>query len=384
MRFYDFDNDGNLDAIVNVYPEPESKIKGYEDVNMLFWGRSDGGFDLDTNFLSKGYRGKGETIVVADFNNDGLLEIFIPQYTRDASQYSRNLLFKNLGGRKFVEAAVESGLVGDSIPPTPEAAQSLDLNNDGCIDLYTNNLIFFGDCKLNFTDKTRTLGLPGTFEEGAMFYDYDNDGDLDFISLHPNLGPSLYENNHLVFTKKEFFPKKEYRESYGISTGDVNGDGFDDVLIAGGFPGDAKPPILLIYTPTGYKELSLNIGNYKQWSDLVLITDLDYDGAEDIVARVGDQRIVLINPNSPKEFIDFSFLGGGNKNQQGRIVDVKYSNKVTKRFVIDGGSGYMANKTYNLHIPNNTGDIVNITVYCSKTNPRTIAAYSGALVADCN
>ncbi len=54
----------------------------------LFFGSAAGTFGQDTTFGMQyvaadgpGFRGRTETIVVADFNNDGTVDIFLPTYT---------------------------------------------------------------------------------------------------------------------------------------------------------------------------------------------------------------------------------------------------------------------------------------------------------------
>ena len=186
MRIADLDNDGILDAIANVYSNSE------QSAILLFWGKGDGTLVKDEAFERAQYKGFGETIVVADLNNDELIDVFIPQYTRTEGDqlgpvgpFPRNLLFRNLGNRKFEEVGVEAGIsTGSSL--RPEGAQALDLDQDRLIDLYSGGSFFRNLGNFQFGDISEFLGLPGTFDEGITFFDFDNDGDFDFFTHSPS------------------------------------------------------------------------------------------------------------------------------------------------------------------------------------------------------
>src|SRR5256885_1117742 len=68
---------------------PRSTLFPYTTLfRSLFFGNADGTFTQDTTFGMQyvapdgpGFRGRTETIVVADFNNDAAVDIFLPTYT---------------------------------------------------------------------------------------------------------------------------------------------------------------------------------------------------------------------------------------------------------------------------------------------------------------
>src|SRR5262245_44221181 len=80
----DLHGSGLPDVISGVYSPTNVNSYAY-----LFQGGSNGAFSLDTAFGaqytspagSTGFRGRTETVVVADFNNDGAVDVFLPTYT---------------------------------------------------------------------------------------------------------------------------------------------------------------------------------------------------------------------------------------------------------------------------------------------------------------
>lgn len=359
IRFADFNNDGFLDAIANVYTEDPTQ--GYVQ---LYWGDGAGKFIIDTNFSLNNYQGFGETIVVADFNNDNYLDIFIPQYKTATREISRNLLLKNIKNKQFEEVAVAAGVAMGAAKP--EGAQAVDYDQDGLIDLYAAGSLFKNNGNLNFSDVTALVGLPGVFDEGAKFFDQNNDGILDLIIHHPLYGPRIFLGGlNGKFTELTgVFPSEFFKASYGINVGDVNGDSFDDILIAGGLAQDGSnaAPRLWLYKDGKYQSenfIEPDLG----WSDLVSFGDLDNNGSLDIVLRYGG-NMIFFNEQVPEKFIKIDIRGGGLKNQQGRVAKAYLPNGKIKAMVVDGGSGFMSNQPYQLLIPNNFDAPINFNIHC--------------------
>jgi hypothetical protein len=269
VRFADFNGDGIPDVISSVYTPTNVESTSY-----LFLGNADGTFTQDTTFGMQyqgpggpGYRGRTETIVVADFNNDGTVDVFIPVYTYlDAAHdisgvpyyvgpgappnvYNalQNFLLLNDGTGKFVERAVAagvsmhstlSGITPASTDPEgnqPEGAQAVDFNMDGLIDLYVGGHLFINqgvdaDGVPHFKDMAAAMGLtqeilrsPPTWannaqnalpahdlvtDEGAKFLDWNNDGRLDLLLYRWDWG-TAHGERLFEFDGQKFIERKQ-------------------------------------------------------------------------------------------------------------------------------------------------------------------------------
>ena len=385
IRFADFDNDGILDAIANVYSDDsaDSFIK-------LLWGKGSGQFEMDNTFSIPGYRGYGETVVVADLDNDGFLDIIIPQYkkTGSANLFSRNLLFRNNRNRTFTEMAIAANIV-NTLENYPEGAQAVDFNEDGLIDLYLGGSLLINRGNFVFEDVTRSIGLPGSHDEGIKFFDYNLDGHFDLLIHDASEKPRLFINKNGKFaeTASDVFPNEYFDSSYGVNVGDFNGDGYDDVLLGGGFGAEDLSGISIYSAPRLY--LNLNGKFVRQdliseglgWSDLVSFGDMNNDGALDIIVRYGGIKLIL-NDNIPNRYVKLTVLSGGIKNQHGRTVKAKWPDGRIKALVIDGGSGYLSNQPYTLLIPNDKNENIVFDIYCSR-KIITLSAKEGEYVRDC-
>ncbi|MEO2020549.1 MAG: CRTAC1 family protein [Pirellulaceae bacterium] len=139
-----------------------------------------------------------------DFNNDGLLDLFVPSYQigvqHVAADYiglpekaARDHLYQNMGKGQFKNRAAELNLTRTT---QPMGCNFGDLDNDGFLDFYLGtgypqyialmpNLMFYNERGKGFSDVTTTGGF-GHLQKGhgVSFADLDNDGDQDiFIQI---------------------------------------------------------------------------------------------------------------------------------------------------------------------------------------------------------
>jgi hypothetical protein len=104
------------------------------------------------------------------------------------------------GAYQFIESSGTAGLDNPSGSSRPEGAQFVDVDGDGDVDLYAGGTLFqnvstAAAARFNALDSLASgIGLPASLDEGAMFFDYDLDGDFDLVVAYSNEGVRIWEN----------------------------------------------------------------------------------------------------------------------------------------------------------------------------------------------
>jgi len=267
----DVNNDGLLDLFVvnymswDVHKEPDCKYgdrpeychpKFYKPLpNQLFLNNGNGAFsDVSAQWGIRGQLGKGMGAAIADYDGDGLPDIFV------ANDKLFNFLFHNKGNGRFEEVASESGV---ALPEQGEPISGMgvdfrDLNNDGLPDIALAALqgetfpIYQNNGNGEFTDITAKSGMALLSHPMSGYStniaDFDNDGWKDiFVSRGDVQSLSMasvhsVEQNNTVFqnlsgvkwsalTGEAGFDAQPPRRHRGAALGDFNHDGKLDIVV---------------------------------------------------------------------------------------------------------------------------------------------------------
>ncbi len=217
------------------------------------------------NIIDYTYLYNGSGVGVADFNNDGLQDVFF------AGNMVKNRLYINEGDLKFRDISDQSGISQHNRWCT--GVSIVDINSDGYQDIYVSaadiyygkngiNLLYINNGDLTFTEMASNYGIADTaYSTQGAFFDYDKDGDFDLYVLNNwqnrysqnNARPKVvdgsspsndtfYKNEgmgpdgHPIFTNytKEAGITIE-GHGLGIAISDINLDGWPDVYVANDF-----------------------------------------------------------------------------------------------------------------------------------------------------
>lgn len=271
--WFDYNNDGLLDLLVTNYLDwsfGTSKVCGddgkrlscspslYSGLpNLLFRNNGDGTF-TDVSGLTgiAEHIGKGMSVAVADFDDDGFLDVFV------ANDQARNFLLKNVEGQKFTEIGVEAGVAysEDGLPLSSMGVDFRDLNEDGRPDLIVTAL--GGETFPLYLNSGHGLFESSSYPSGLGFqtlrmsgwgvgaYDFDNDGHKDLFTANSHVsenadfyGRDRYRQTNALFrnlgngrfenvTPQAGSALRIAAAHRGCAFGDLNNDGRIDVVVS--------------------------------------------------------------------------------------------------------------------------------------------------------
>jgi hypothetical protein len=234
--------------------------------NLLFHNNGDGTFTE----VSKGTDiqralGKGLGVVATDVNNDGLMDLFV------ANDTVQNFLFMNRGKGQWEEVGLpaEVAFSANGQPRSGMGVDAADFDQDGLQDLFVANVdqemfsLYRNRGSESFADVAYVNGVAQATRLlsgwGLKFFDYDNDGQIDLLLAngHPddmieNYSTQVKYKEPLLLFKNDGGKLRDvskgagpaFERSYparGLAVGDFNNDGKLDVLIAN----NGAAPLLL-------------------------------------------------------------------------------------------------------------------------------------------
>jgi len=204
----DIDNDRDTDIIV------ANDMTG----NFLWLNDGKGHFEEMGLMAAMAYSQHGEEQgsmgpELGDFDNDGLLDLYITAYQDQLGPF-----YRNLGDGFFEDITTQTGAGAGTVSSVTWGSAILDFDQDGYRDLFVAcghlqpnvesyddrttydqlNKLYRNDGHGKFIDVSNQSG-PGLqvklSSRGAAFDDFDNDGDVDIAILNSGSAPTLLKND---------------------------------------------------------------------------------------------------------------------------------------------------------------------------------------------
>ena len=278
----------------------QNKIESTEKLNIL-------------NYL---YFYNGAGVATADFNQDGLIDIYFTANT------AADQLYLNQGNWVFKNSTELAGI--DNATGWTNGVTQVDINQDGRLDLYIaktgaykhisgHNLLYINygnnpDGIPQFKEESKKYGLDFVgFSTQTAFFDYDLDNDLDLFilnhSVHPNrhygngrkrnendlfAGDKLFENKGGFFsdvTEKTGLYQGKIGYGLGVSVGDLNNDHYPDIYVGNDF---FEHDYLYLNQQNGsFEEQNTkgqSLGHTTHFSMGNVFGDINNDGLADIIS----------------------------------------------------------------------------------------------------
>lgn len=294
---------GSLETVEYTYFESLAATKtGIDFINQV-----ENGDDLNILSYRNFYNGGG--VAIGDINNDDLPDLYF------TANLTGNRLYLNKGNFIFEDITEQAGVSGSKAWST--GAMMADVNNDGLLDIYLShagnipgesreNELFLNNGDLTFMEKATQLGLDDLgFTTQASFFDYDLDGDLDCYVLNNSFtsraemeryvddqegnglgGDKLYRNDGGTFTdatQEAGILSKELGFGLGVAIGDINNDYFPDIYVSNDY---LERDYLYINQGDGtFKEELKDRADYCSVSSMGGdIADLNNDGYPEIIS----------------------------------------------------------------------------------------------------
>jgi tetratricopeptide (TPR) repeat protein len=272
--------------------------------------RNDGGRFVDvtqeSGIIDKDGRGLG--VVAADIDDDGKVDLFV------ANDTTANYLWHNLGGMKFEETGLSSGVAcnGGGAFQAGMGTACGDLDHDGLPDLLVTN--FYG--------------------ESTTFF--------------RNLGDGMFND---VTAPSGLAAPSRFLLGFGIALFDANNDGLLDLATANGHVNDDRPDypyempaLLMIGIGDGrLKDVSKDAG--PAWvvprvARGLAVGDLDNDGRVDAVVLSQNSPVVYLhNQTRRRHFVTLVLEGvQSNRDGVGAVLTVRCGRREQRAWRYGGGS----------------------------------------------
>jgi enediyne biosynthesis protein E4 len=331
--FFDYDNDGKLDLFVTRYVNWTFKTNRYCGekrpgfraychpdnydglTNVLYHNNGDGTFtDVSEKAGIANPHGKGLGVSFADYDGDGLTDIFV------ANDSVQCFLYHNNGNGTFTETGLLAG-VGYNEDGKTFAGMGIDFSdydNDGRPDIVVTDLsnerymLFHNSGDGTFRDVTNLSGIGSATLAfsgwSTHLFDYDNDGWKDLFVAQ----------SHVMDTIEKTSPNLRYLE----------------------------PPLLLRNVSGHFSRVLAGEVFQREWAGRgAAFGDIDNDGDIDIVVNnLGQKAYVLRNDGGNRNnWIGIETAGTkSNRDGIGARIKVVSPSGLTQYFTVNTAVGYLS------------------------------------------
>ena len=350
-RIADFNNDGLADVIyIGTMHLNNSSIQctyqecsdqQQDDANKpqpaLYLGGADGKLHYSPELLIDNRDNKGmvlgRQLLIADYNNDKVLDIYIADHGVGKPNGYRDSYYLSQPNGTWLESS-NTHLSDNNFKVYDHGGATGDIDNDGDMDIVITAMSDGFWCLMNDgTGFLKKRKCGGIFAFALEVADMDNDGDLDAIvggHEYGNMFTGIFWNDGQGnFITSDTTPLNQYRDKWGtipeLSASDLDNDGDMEIVYSRtgkSYEGGAAIQIIENLGNKKFKDYGvIPLASADGWIDGIRFRDLDKDGDIDlylssfvslktngmVLLNEGGFDFKLVPPDDAKKYVDKNF-----------------------------------------------------------------------------